>query len=150
MTLELRDTFEAESFVRSNASLQQYIDLRILQKNVNFQYLSNAVWHYFGLIQNNKKHGDGVLLNTKNGKMYVGTWENGMKHGEGFERFSNQAEYKGSFLNGKAEGYGEYVWPNGESYKGEWVNGMKHGKGEWTGTNSSKYSGEWRFGKVEG
>lgn len=69
----------------------------------------------------------GILLCLTNHQLYIGFWENNLKHGEGFERFANRSEYKGLYMNGKAEGYGDFTWPNGESYKGEWVNGMKHG-----------------------
>ena len=36
--------------------------------------------------------------------MYVGSWENNLRHGEGFERFANLSEFKGLYMNDKAEG----------------------------------------------
>jgi hypothetical protein len=40
----------------------------------------------------------------KNNQIFIGNWENNLKHGEGFERFPNKCEYKGTYMNGKAEG----------------------------------------------
>ena len=38
------------------------------------------------------------------GDVYEGLFKNGLKHGEGVEKFSNNDYYAGLFVNGKPEG----------------------------------------------
>jgi hypothetical protein len=44
-----------------------------------------------------------VLL-YRNGRVYEGEWENGRKHGRGYEVFASKAIYEGQFVNGRPEG----------------------------------------------
>ncbi|MGB2492222.1 MAG: hypothetical protein ACPID7_04485, partial [Candidatus Puniceispirillum sp.] len=34
--------------------------------------------------------------------------------------------YVGNYQDGKKHGYGEFYWPEGQSYKGDWQNGYYH------------------------
>ena len=47
-----------------------------------------------------------ISIDTK--RIYLGDWENDIKHGNGIERFSSSALYTGEYMNGKAEGTGIY------------------------------------------
>ena len=61
---------------------------------------------------------------SKDGKVYMGTFQNGQKHGEGMMTYSNQKQYRG-----------------------EWHKNMKHGTGvEINLIIKSQRSGEWRHG----
>jgi hypothetical protein len=48
------------------------------------------------------------MITLENNRIYLGDWENDLKHGQGMERFANNAVYTGQYMNGKAEGIGMY------------------------------------------
>ena len=71
-----------------------------------------------------------------------------LKHGHGYEKFSNGDVYTGNYLYGKPDGYGEYLWSNGNIYKGYFLNGLRHGRGVWKQTveenKRDEYEGEYK------
>jgi hypothetical protein len=46
----------------------------------------------------------------KKNRVYEGEWMNDVRHGKGYERYSNGNKYEGDFINGKAHGKGVYNW----------------------------------------
>lgn len=47
-----------------------------------------------------------VSLGINSGDIYHGEFKNGLKHGEGSERFANGDSYTGLYVNGLPDGYG--------------------------------------------
>ena len=94
---------------------------------------------YEGNLQNELKHGYGEMrynmlaTNNMGLKSYKGTWQHGLKEGNGKEDYISKkgikSDYKGEFKNNRKEGQGMYESNDGYSYEGEWKNGVKHGFG---------------------
>jgi hypothetical protein len=84
-----------------------------------------------------------------NGDYYIGELENNLKHGKGIIYYNNgKIKYEGDFINDKYEGYGKYIDENGEYYIGEWSNGLRHGKGTiYNKNNTIKYEGDFVNGE---
>jgi hypothetical protein len=51
-----------------------------------------------------------VSPSLTSGDLYQGEFRNGLKHGEGVEKFANGDSYAGLYVNGLPDGYGEYFW----------------------------------------
>lgn len=96
-----------------------------------------------------QREGYGVMVYRKN-RVYEGQWLCDLRHGKGYERYSNGNTYEGNFANGKAEGKGVYHWANGEVYDGEWHQGVKEGYGMWKGIYGDSYMGQWSKSKAHG
>lgn len=124
---------------------------------------------------------DRVVLSNYTGKgycryldmgLYVGGFENGLKHGYGMVEFDNGAIFKGEYRldrpNGKGslffedgEGFegdfsdgqysfGTYYYPTGERYVGEFVNNQSSGKGVYYWTDGRIYTGQWSHDNCNG
>lgn len=93
---------------------------------------------YQGDLQNNVKHGFGILAcyapKTHSFKLiYRGTFINGKLDGFGLKIYSDDGTcYSGNFYNGKRNGYGQMWYADGTFYDGDWLNGNRHGKGNIT------------------
>lgn len=70
--------------------------------------------------------------------------------GDGRVEFVDGRVYIGSLEDGRRTGLGTYVWSNGERYVGGWSNDLQEGRGEWTSPKGDRYVGEYRLGKREG
>jgi hypothetical protein len=88
---------------------------------------------YEGDFQNNKKHGKGIYLFSKNSPniCYNGHWKNDMKSGKGNLVLKNGSKYEGDFENDLFNGFGIYYYKEDirDYYEGHWKDGMKSGKG---------------------
>lgn len=80
-----------------------------------------------------------LMVNIDNylGDHYVGIFKNGLKHGDGIEKYGNGDKYEGQYVNGLAEGYGEYTWADGSVYRGDFKQGYRNGYGMWKTKNES-------------
>lgn len=58
-------------------------------------------------------HGKGELI-WKDGRKYIGNYENDKKHGQGEFHWSDGRIYKGEWAHGKQHGIGVQIFPNGE------------------------------------
>ena len=58
--------------------------------------------------------------------MYIGTWKNGLRHGQG-----------------------KQYWPDGSIYIGQWVNSLATGKGRLYHSDGDVYEGDWLEDKVK-
>ena len=128
---------------------------------------------YEGEFKDNKREGEGILIN-KNGGVFCGDWENGefksgkkiinrkmelhssidvKKNygitGKGVQYYKN-GFYYGDLNNGIREGKGIYYYKDNSKYEGEWKNDKIEGKGIFTWKNGDKYEGEFKDNKREG
>ena len=88
----MRDT--ALIFLKKYSPLEETFSLRKLQEsnNLKIKYYKQSI--YYGEIQNNKKHGLGILI-YNNSRVYEGEWIEDQKKGAGAEKFPNSCLYKG-------------------------------------------------------
>lgn len=70
-----------------------------------------------------------VISLRQNRKILIclGSWKDGIMHGQGVFYFSLGGLVFGSFLNGKADGLCQLVFPNKDSVTGRWKEGKLHG-----------------------
>jgi len=104
------------------------------------------------------RHGTGTLT-YKNGSVYEGQWERGMKWGQGKMTYASGNYYDGQWANNKRNGQGTMFWlTSDEKYEGNWEDNFQSGFGAhiWLdGTTDSKllrnrYVGYWRLGQRHG
>ena len=112
-------------------------------------YFPNGI--YEGEVNNKTFNGKGILK-YKNGDIYEGDFENGIKKGNGKMIFiKNNIEYIGGFNNGEINGKGKMTFDNGIYYKGDFINGKFEGKGLLSNINNEwSYNGEFKYGYING
>jgi hypothetical protein len=72
-------------------------------------------------------------------------------HGEGLRRYANGDAYAGSFEDGIRAGQGKLSFQNGDLYVGSWKNDKFHGKGKYHYHKEGKtYLGQFVEGKRSG
>jgi hypothetical protein len=54
----------------------------------------------------------------RNGEVYDGEWDQGLKQGYGIWKGIKNDSYIGEWSTSKAHGYGVHTWPNGDRYEG--------------------------------
>ena len=104
------------------------------------------------------RHGHGELR-YKNGSVYSGQWERGMKWGHGKMVYASENYYEGNWENNKRNGHGEMHWlSSNERYSGNWKDNLQHGFGThiWLDNSSNnkllrnRYVGYWANGLRHG
>lgn len=81
-------------------------------------------------------------LTLMTGDVYVGEFQNGLKHGVGKMLYSDGDEYEGSYIGGKYDGGGVYRTKSGKIYKGQFSQGEKSGHGVLQFASGAMYSGD--------
>ncbi|OMJ65713.1 hypothetical protein SteCoe_37741 [Stentor coeruleus] len=81
---------------------------------------------YNGPIQDLKKHGKGYIY-LFNG-YYMGSFENDIRHGGGFEELMTGEKFTGTWDHGLKQGRGTYQDEFENAYNGTWNMDKKHGK----------------------
>lgn len=128
---------------------------------------------YFGEWELDKKHGKGLLL-FPNGDYYlgefkydkisgsgeyrseadfsltIGSFRNGLRHGQCDITYKDGAKYSGGMNRGEKDIYGKFSFPDGTVYTGEFKNGKINGKGILTKETGYKYTGWFKDGKKNG
>lgn len=106
---------------------------------------------YDGEWQYGHWHGYGSLQ-FQNGDMYIGTFEQDMRHGpQGLYQWKDGRIYEGPFVRDKRHGsHGTFTWPDGSRYQGEFVAGKRHGQGTYVFADGNRYTGQWKEGKYDG
>ena len=108
---------------------------------------------YAECIKGDCTNGNGTF-NYKNGKKYIGEWENGKREGQGVlfgdkvdGKFldKNQKNVVVSTINGDIK-----ISLEQEKYSGNWKNDNKHGFGTGISYQGEVYIGEWKNGKYDG
>jgi len=78
---------------------------------------------YYGEWSNDKKHGFGVYLSTKDGAVYVGQFRDDLREGEGVYFYPDGRRYQGPFKGDKQHGVGVFTYA-GKKEKRRWENGV--------------------------
>ncbi|MGH0148208.1 UNVERIFIED_CONTAM: hypothetical protein FKN15_043123 [Acipenser sinensis] len=100
------------------------------------------------------------VLKWQDGRMYTGTFKNGLEDGFGEYIVPNKAldkedHYQGHWKEGKMHGYGTYKYATGEVYEGSFQDNMRHGhgilrSGKLTSSSPSMFIGQWVQDKKTG
>lgn len=83
---------------------QNYFTKEQLMQQPGYQVVRNKEYIYFGNMENNLRHGLGVII-TKN-SLYEGNFSLNHKMGKGHAIFPNGSVYFGDFANDKPHGHG--------------------------------------------
>ncbi len=75
--------------------------------------------------------------------IYVGSFVDKLRSGQGKITFKNKSSYDGQWLNDKRNGFGVYVDSLGNVFEGTWVDDFKSGKGKFTDVKGDVYEGSW-------
>jgi len=112
----------------------------------------DGAW-YAGDVREGHRHGEGTFVDPNVPVAYEGTWEQGLRHGNGKLSYALDNEdqtgserhfYEGQFVQGARHGYGLLRYASGNLYEGEFVWDRKVGRGtmQWF-TRNQRYDGEW-------
>ncbi|XP_066543467.1 alsin isoform X2 [Amia ocellicauda] len=114
---------------------------------------------YEGRWMAGKPNGRGILK-WPDGRMYTGTFKNGLEDGFGEYIVPNKTlnkndHYIGHWKEGKMHGYGTYRYATGELYEGSFQDNMRHGhgmlrSGKLTSSSPSVFIGQWVQDKKTG
>lgn len=97
---------------------------------------------YMGSWKNGLRHGQGKYV-WNNGDMYDGAWEDDQRQGYGVYKWHDGSLYKGNYNHGVRSGYGIYYYTNGNIYEGTWQNNLKHGIANFYFENSVNIGGKY-------
>ncbi|XP_036946531.1 alsin [Acanthopagrus latus] len=80
---------------------------------------------------------------------YDGRWLNGKPNGRGVLKWPDGRIYTGTFKNGLEDGFGEYIAPNktlnkNDHYQGYWRDGKMHGLGTYRYASGEVYDGSFQ------
>ena len=90
---------------------------------------------------------DGTTMTKPDGTSFTGTYDMGIKTGQGTFRYPNGDVYEGEFYLDMRHGKGRYTWADGESYEGEFANNNINGYGTYTWTSGrASYTGYFENG----
>jgi hypothetical protein len=93
--------------------------------------------------------GEGTLTDEKGS--YIGTFRNGVPHGQGYFKYAGQkGHYEGGVANGLREGAGIFLEFDGSRYEGEWKADKRQGYGRATFTIGGSYEGGWNNDNFDG
>ncbi|KAI5628041.1 alsin, partial [Silurus asotus] len=113
---------------------------------------------YDGRWLSGKPHGRGTLK-WPDGRVYCGTFKNGLEDGFGDCVMPNKSNkydrYKGHWKEGKMHGFGTYWYATGEVYEGSFQENLRHGHGMLSSGRlasfaSSVFVGQWVHDKKTG
>ncbi|XP_051567672.1 alsin-like isoform X2 [Myxocyprinus asiaticus] len=106
-----------------------------------------------------KPHGRGVVK-WPDGRMYTGTFKNGLEDGIGEYVVPNKNlnscdHYQGQWKDGKMHGFGTFKYASGEVYEGLFQDNLRHGhgmlsSGKLNSTSLSVFIGQWQYDKKSG
>ncbi|XP_053170323.1 alsin isoform X1 [Scomber japonicus] len=106
-----------------------------------------------------KPNGRGVLK-WPDGRIYTGTFKNGLEDGFGEfvapnKTLNKNDQYQGHWKDGKMHGLGTYRYASGEVYDGSFQDGMRHGhgmlrSGKLNTSSPSVFIGQWIHDKKTG
>jgi hypothetical protein len=90
-------------------------------------------------------HGYGTYY-YKNGDVFAGNWNNGIREGSGTMTYITRERYTGNYTQSLANHLGKYEFKNGDVYTGEFKMGKIHGSGVYSYSDGSIYTGKFRNG----
>jgi hypothetical protein len=119
------------------------VSLNFASLAIGASVLPNCSW--FGKKDN--CFGEEVL---PNGRLYMGEFRNGKRHGIGTITFKDGFKYVGEFSDGLYEGKGELLIPPGWLYVGDFLRGRFHGNGKLTLPDGRTYTGTFKEDNFDG
>ena len=84
------------------------------------------------------------------GEHYSGSWSKGMREGQGTLELPDQSRYEGGFHENARSGLGTLTNPEKGSYQGQWQKDLPEGEGQFDYTDGSIYQGHWSQGRRNG
>jgi hypothetical protein len=100
--------------------------------------IETSLGTYFGEVEDDLPHGEGVLASRHKGVTYCGSWVKGKQHGYGIKALIwDEAVYGQDYQ-------GNWV------YEGDWVDGVFNGQGTLYSGERDWYQGSWRAGLRSG
>ncbi|XP_052414804.1 alsin-like isoform X1 [Carassius gibelio] len=140
-------TQRADPPISRTASYTFYKDSRLKEATYEGRWVSG------------KPHGQGVVK-WPDGRMYTGTFKNGLEDGFGEYIVPNKNlnscdHYQGQWKDGKMHGFGTLRYASGEIYEGSFLDNMRHGhgmlrSGKLNSTSPSVFIGQWQYDKKSG
>uniref|UniRef100_A0A8C2IK74 Alsin Rho guanine nucleotide exchange factor ALS2 b n=1 Tax=Cyprinus carpio TaxID=7962 RepID=A0A8C2IK74_CYPCA len=140
-------TQRADPPISRTASYTFYKDSRLKEATYEGRWVSG------------KPHGQGVVK-WPDGRMYTGTFKNGLEDGFGDYVVPNKNlnscdHYQGQWKDGKMHGFGTFRYASGEIYEGSFLDNMRHGhgmlrSGKLNSTSPSVFIGQWQNDKKSG
>ena len=82
----------------------------------------------------------------RNGDIFRGEWDNGIRDGSGTMTYTTGESYCGEYLLSLAHGQGLYKFLNGDVYEGSFKHGFMHGRGKYMYHTGEVYHGYMRKG----
>ena len=70
----------------------------------------------------NEPHNNGIMV-YQDGSVYEGSWENGAKNGQGFQRSKDRTDFVGIFIADESNGFGTETRQDGMVLSGTFVKG---------------------------
>jgi hypothetical protein len=88
--------------------------------------------------------GPTTFIDALNDSVFTGTFQQGLKHGEGVEQYCDGTVYKGAYKDGWRDGLGDLFDKDGQAiYVGSWLDDKKHGKGVCQYKSPTPYPGSY-------
>ena len=91
------------------------------------------------------ENGWGTYVNPDK-SLYIGEFQNGLRHGQGTLIYRMGSMYKGEFAEGKRSGFGKYYYPSGAKYDGNWAKNKRNGDGRFSSEGKLLYAATWDDG----
>uniref|UniRef100_A0A1B6BY78 VPS9 domain-containing protein n=1 Tax=Clastoptera arizonana TaxID=38151 RepID=A0A1B6BY78_9HEMI len=108
----------------------------------NGSFLASTASVYVGEWQNGLKHGYGVMDDIVTGEKYLGLWSKNLKNGCGLIVTLDGIYYEGVFVDDVLTGHGVMVFEDGTHYEGELREaGVFGGKGTLTFNSGDRFEG---------
>jgi len=106
---------------------------------------------YVGTFQNGMRSGQGVFF-FRDGSEYAGDWQDNQMHGSGHQKFANGDTYVGQYHRGQRSGGPrcKLRFANGDLYVGGWKNDVFHGPGRYFFADGSVLEGNFVKGTKHG
>jgi len=122
-----------------------------------FTVIPGTGTRYEGQTRDGKPWGRGTMT-YKNGEVYSGDWERGLRHGRGRLKYPVEDDkdyYDGAWKDDEQTGRGTVVWRSGDRYEGDVVKGKKEGTGVYYYSpdnlfNGVRFEGQFKNDKIDG
>lgn len=104
---------------------------------------------YDGTYENGVRNGEGTYFYRNTRDKFTGTFVDNQKVGLGRVNYKAGGFYHGYFKDGKRNGEGTFQYPNKDVYSGMWKDDKRHGKGTYV-YSDTKYElkGTWKDGQI--
>ncbi len=159
-----------DSYVMSDSVKTEMIDS---VRSGKYPFKSLRQFIYTGEMDDDMRHGHGVLVSPDGTSKYEGLWFNNKRHGRGVQTYPDWkydgewfrdkmhgfceartcelGTYSGPFVDNLQHGLGNFISADGTiKCSAEWIEGMRCGKGKEMSEYGVKYVGEFRWDMYHG